>query len=83
MINEAKREYKINLGIIMYFTWVSVGTIDEAHREYVLSASLGRKKRGTETDKRKPRDQHKNGLDPKTGFDHPKPFDLSRFLRQN
>ena len=56
----------------MYFTWVSVGTIDEAHREYVLSASLGRKKRSTETDKRKPRDQHKNGLDPKTGFDPPK-----------
>ena len=52
--------------------------INEAHREYVLSAPLGRKK-STETDKKKSRDQHKNGLDPKTGLDHPKSFDLGRF----
>ena len=52
--------------------------INEAHREYVLSAPLGRKK-STETDKKKSRDQRKNGLDPKTGFDPPKSFDLGRF----
>ena len=68
MINEAKREYKINLGIIMYFAWVSVGTIDEAHREYVLSASLGRKKEVQRQTKGSPETSIKMDLTRKRGL---------------